>query len=216
MRPSPPLTKQRQSTGLVVRIWLPLAAWLALAISFAHVDRATARDLGALSQLLTPAYTAMQYAGLCVMERQWSFSQPRGMRGTAINYAEHVKDETISALSYENTVTVLKAAADAARAEARLQLKTNVISSDLAIEAIRFRLWCEDYVTGFIRDFINKHDDEHETFLEQLNLAKRIQLQEGENDNGQALWDSKISRRFALPRDDSTMEQNPFQIVCIA
>ncbi len=151
------------------RPWLPLAVCFTL---LAPTDRAAARDLGALSLLLTPAYTAMQYAGLCARTPQWSLSEPAGARGKAIHYAQHVKDETINALTYEEAVTVVKAAADAARAEARLQLRTSVISSDAPEEAVRFRVWCEGYVNNFIRDFIIKHDGEHVAFLEQVNLAK--------------------------------------------
>ncbi len=150
--------------------WFPLAVCLTL---LAVPDRAAARDLGALSQLLAPAYTAMQYAGLCARNPEWSLSEPVGARGRAINYAEHVKDETISALTYDDAVTVLKAAADAARAAARLQLRASVISRDAADESLRFKTWCDGYVTHFIVDFINNHDGDHVAFLEQVDLAKR-------------------------------------------
>lgn len=150
---------------------LALTGGLALTFHVMNVDHANAKDLAALSQLLRPAYIAMDYARLCAMEPQWLVTEPRGIRGSAIDYAEHVKDETIKALTREESVIVLKAAADDARAEAREQLRTKVILIDKAKEAIQFRAWCNSYVTDFILDFINKHDSNHESFLQQIDNA---------------------------------------------
>ena len=150
---------------------LTLAGGLALTFNFMNANLADAKDLAALSQLLKPAYIAMDYARLCVMEPQWLVTEPRGIRGSAINYAEHVKDETIKALTQEEAVIVLKAAADDARAEAREQLRTKVTLIDKAKEATQFRAWCNGYVTDFILDFINKHDSNHQSFLQQIDNA---------------------------------------------
>lgn len=150
---------------------LALTGGLALTFNVANVDHANAKDLAALSELVRPAYTAMDYARLCAMEPQWLVTEPRGIRGSAINYAEHVKDETIKALTQEEAVIVLRAAADGAIAEAREQLRTKVILRDKAKEAVQFRAWCNTYVTTFILDFINKHDSDHESFLQQIDNA---------------------------------------------
>ena len=133
---------------------------------------AGAQDLEALSKLLIPAYTAMSYAGLCSTEQHWAASQPRGPRGVAINYAEHEKDEVIVLLSEVDAVTVLKMAADAARNDARAQLRDKVIVSDKATEALRFRQWCNGYVNGFIVDLIRRHDGDHLSFMHDIELAK--------------------------------------------
>jgi hypothetical protein len=150
---------------------LVLTVGLALMFNVINVDHANAKDLAALSQLLRPAYIAMDYARLCAMEPQWLVTEPRGIRGSAINYAEHVKDETVKALAQEEAVIVLKAAADNALAEAREQLSTKVILIDKTKEAVKLRAWCSGYVTDFILDFINKHDSNHESFLQQIDNA---------------------------------------------
>lgn len=153
--------------------WLRPVKLLALIFVVFFVGPVSAKDLAALGQLLTPAYTAMSIAGLCKMDPGWVTTEPRGKRGTAINYAEHIKDEAIESLTYGDAVVVLKLAAGAAIAEARKQLKDNVISQDKAAEALRFKTWCHDYVTPFILALITKHDGDHTLFLAQFDLAKR-------------------------------------------
>lgn len=140
-----------------------------------------ARDLHALSRLLEPAYTAMSYANLCSMNREWAVSQPTGSRGTVINYAEHVKDEVIASLYYEEAVAVLKSAAEAARNEARRQLRENVVVTDKTEEAIRFGRWCGGYVNTFIRALMRAHDGSHPALLIRIDPA-RSRTEPPEND----------------------------------
>ena len=127
-----------------------------------------AKDLLALSELLTPAYTAMNFAALCADEPSWKAVQPIGRRGTAINYAEHVKDEIVGVLSYGDALTVLRSAADQARAEARWQLQIRIKAANPNMENARFRMWCAEYASSFIEAFIVEHDDRHSEFLEHL------------------------------------------------
>lgn len=133
---------------------------------------AFAQDIEALGRLVTPSYTAMSFAGLCATEPGWVGAQPRGARGYAIHYAQHVKDEVIASLPQNEAVTVLKSAADAARNEARAQLRNKVIVADKAAEAVRFREWCNGYVNGFIADLIRRHDGDHVAFLRNVEVAK--------------------------------------------
>jgi hypothetical protein len=140
---------------------------------------AEAQDLEALSRLLIPAYTAMSYAGLCSTEQDWAVAQPRGPRGVAIDYAQHVKDEVIASLSEADAVMVLKMAANAARNDARSQLRDKVIVSYKAVEPLRFRDWCNGYVNGFIADLIRKHDGNHVSFMHDVEPAKSAHASEG-------------------------------------
>lgn len=86
---------------------VPAAAALLL------VQSSTAKDLDVLSEFVAPAYTAMNFAAICARDRPWALSQPRGLRGSAVEYAEHVKDEAIASLTHDEALKVLKAAADA-------------------------------------------------------------------------------------------------------
>jgi len=106
------------------------------------------------------------------MEEGWSSSQPRGPLGLAIHYAEHIKNEVIELLAEEDTVTVLKIAADAARSNARTQLRAKVITANKAAESLQFREWCQGYVRDFIVEMIRDHDSNHHAFLQSIVSAK--------------------------------------------
>jgi hypothetical protein len=144
---------------------------MAVVIAVGCDATASAQDLEALSRLVTPAYTAMSFAGLCAMEPGWSGAQPRGARGVAVHYAQHVKDEVIVSLTKDEAVSVLKLAANAARYESRAQLRDKVIVADKAAEAVRFREWCNGYVNGFIAELIRRHDGDHVGFLHHVEVA---------------------------------------------
>jgi hypothetical protein len=135
-----------------------------------HADDLAARDLTVLADLVKPAYAAMQFAVVC--GRQVSqFAQPRGMRGSAIEYAEHVKDEAIASLTYGDAVTVLRAAADAARSTARQELR-KLVSTDPDVEATQLTAWCGGYARKFILNFMTQHDHLHQAFLLEVERAK--------------------------------------------
>ena len=52
-----------------------------------------AKDLNALAAFVAPAYTAMNFAIVCAPHDPVFLSQTSGPRGTALAYAEHVRDE---------------------------------------------------------------------------------------------------------------------------
>src|SRR5215213_3601591 len=160
--------KRRRSIGMA---WL-LRLVSGVAVLLGTWGAAGAQDLVALSRLLIPAYTAMSYAGLCSMEQDWAVAQPRGPSGVAINYAQHIKDEVIASLPEKDAVTVLKMAADEARNDARAQLRDKVIVPDKAMESRRLRDWCNGHVKEFIVNLIRQHDGGHDSFKQNVELAK--------------------------------------------
>jgi len=149
-----------------------LVIWLTVIASFLKLDCSTAKDLNTLAQLVVPAYTAMNFAAICARDGGWVASQPRGLRGSAIQYAEHVKDEAISSLTYDEAVAVLKAAADVARSRALKALRS-LASADPAVQEVQVRAWCRGFVTEFILLFIDQHDKSHNELLRQMEQAKR-------------------------------------------
>ena len=134
---------------------------------------AAATDIEEMGRLLTPAYTAMSLANLCATSEDWRQVQPRGPLGVAVHYAEHVKNEMIEGLTYDDAVAVLRFAADRARQEARFQLRQHVYADDRAAAATRLAAWCERTVRGYIADFIDRHERGHDVFMDQLAQAKR-------------------------------------------
>jgi hypothetical protein len=119
---------------------------------------AGATDLVSLGERLVPAYTAMSYERLCEMLPEWAQTEPQGALGAATAYAQQAKKNVIASLSYEQSLVVLRFAADAARTDARRQLAEKVISEDKILEDVQFKGWCHGYVKEFIRRFIARQD----------------------------------------------------------
>jgi hypothetical protein len=131
-----------------------------------------AKDLNALAAFVAPAYTAMNFATVCAPRDPVFLSQTSGPRGTALAYAEHVKDEAIVSLSDEEAAVALKAAADTARATA-LQALRAFNAQDRAVEQARIAQWCEGDARQFIRAFIEYHDANHEALLSHVEQARQ-------------------------------------------
>jgi len=149
---------------------LPVA-WLAGATIFSQ-DHSAAKDLDALAQFVAPAYTAMNFAAICARDRSWLLSQPRGSHGSALEYAEHVKNEAIASLTHDEAIIVLRAAADAARSRVRLELQA-LAFTDPSLQEAQVAAWCRDFVTKYIRSFIDSHDRDHQESLPDVDQTKR-------------------------------------------
>lgn len=141
-----------------------------VAVSPLMAAPAPGKDLNVLSRLLVPAYTAMNFAAVCASVPGWSATQPSGPRGFAGNYAEHVKDEIIAGLSHDEAVAVLRGAADAAREEARRQLRLFARADDYHSQVLR---WCSGAAREAIRAFIRDHDRDHDAFVTEVARAKK-------------------------------------------
>ena len=90
-------------------------AWVAPILFFLLGTSAHPRDLAVLATIVAPAYTAMNFAIVCARYDPVFLAETSGPHGTAIAYAQHIKDDAVSSLSYEEATIALKAAADAAR-----------------------------------------------------------------------------------------------------
>ena len=156
----------------LIKAFVHGAAVLAAATLLLLPRPALAQDLEALSVLLTPAYRAMNLAAVCAKVPGWREAQPRGGRGTAIQYAEHVKNEIIEMLSYEDAVTVLKGAADVARADSLWQIRKLAAAGPTEGYDARVRAWCFETVRPWIAAFIASHDRDHVAFERAMNSAK--------------------------------------------
>lgn len=133
---------------------------------------AAAKNLDAIVAFVRPAYTAMNFTMLCAQDDAWFLIDTLGPRGNALKYAEHVKDEAIASLTYNDSVFVLKMAADEARSAARSELR-NLIPNFPTYRSGEIVGWCRGYAIRFVRAFIQQHDENHETLLKELELAKR-------------------------------------------
>jgi hypothetical protein len=123
-------------------------------------------------QIAGAPYTAMNYESVCGTHPSWRDVQPVGNWGTALHYAQHVKDEIMQGLSYQDALVVLRRAADEAQMEVRRQLAANVKTEDADVEGLRLKAWCESHANDFIAAFIDAHDSGHVAFLEQVRALK--------------------------------------------
>jgi hypothetical protein len=125
--------------------------------------------------MLVGPFTAMNLARVCATLPGWGTSQPRGIRGGAIDYAFHVKVEVIDGLRNDEMNRVLRDAADKAREESRRQLYTQVKPQQEQGHLLRLVRFCDKDVTPFVARVINEHDRDHSVFYEQLTHAKRVE-----------------------------------------
>jgi hypothetical protein len=137
-----------------------------------RATQVVAKDLDALAALVTPAYTAMNFATICATNDPQFHFVTSGPRGTAVHYAQHVKDEAIASLTSDEAASVLKGSADSARARARQELQ-KLRATDPTAEAAQIQRWCGSYAKDFILGFIREHDDNHDVVLQQVRDAKR-------------------------------------------
>src|SRR5262245_55319441 len=172
MRASVPIRSGQRHPRASSMAPLPLVVLLALSLQMVKVDHSAAKDLSALAEFVVPAYTAMNFAAVCAQGHPGFLSQTGGARGSALQYAEHVKNEAIASLAYNDAAIVLTKAADAARSAARQELQ-KLVSEDPAADTARIMEWCESYAKEFIRSFIAQHDGAHATFLENIERTKR-------------------------------------------
>jgi hypothetical protein len=144
-----------------------------LPLCFTACSIAAAKDVGALADFVRPAYVAMNFAVLCVGASPHFLVKTSGPRGTAIDYAEHVKNETIEFLTQEEAVAVLRLAADAARQAARKKLYQLALPTDDAATAHAVSQWCEGEAKQFVLQFVQQHDEDHIAAIELLQRAKQ-------------------------------------------
>ena len=149
--------------------WRATAVVAALVLSTVGV--ASAKDLAALAELITPAYTAMNFGVVCATRQPNFLSESSGPRGNVLSYAEHVKNEVIDGLDPDEAVVVLRGAANAARTTT-LETIRKLNADDSNLEAARIRAWCETDARHFIRAFLDQYDGDHDKFLERLKQSK--------------------------------------------
>lgn len=130
-----------------------------------------AKDLKAIAEFVVPAYTAMNFTMLCAQDDPWFLADARGPRGHAIKYAEHVKDEAIASLTQDESVVVLRMAADEAGAIARERFRKVVPNRTYRYPEIAG--WCRGDALRFVRSFIEMHDTNHSILLQRLERAKQ-------------------------------------------
>ena len=135
-------------------------------------EDAAAKDLGALAEFVIPAYTAMDFAAVCAQDDPLFLQRTRGARGNALQYAEHIKDEAIKSLDRDEAITVLKAAAEAARNVARKKMRQLAPNYPAAIPG-EITTWCHEDASLFVRTIMKQHEEGHTKLMTKIEQAKQ-------------------------------------------
>jgi hypothetical protein len=153
-------------------ILLQRLTFVVLLCSAVITEDAAAKDLGALAEFVIPAYTAMDFAAVCAQDDPLFLQRTRGARGNALQYAEHIKDEAIKSLDRGEAITVLKAAAEAARNVARKQMRQLAPNYPAAIPG-EIATWCHEVVSPFVRTIMERHEEGHAQLMTKIEQAKQ-------------------------------------------
>jgi len=134
-----------------------------------QVASSMASDMDALSKMLASAFIADQTVFMCTFENTAFATQTAGGRGTSRDYLEHVKKEVLNDIPLQEARQIIVGAANIARAAGHSQIK-EISPND---SNVALRNWCESEGVRIVRDFMAKHDVEHEKFLREVAEAKR-------------------------------------------
>lgn len=115
---------------------------------------------------------AMDFAAVCAQDDPQFLLRTRGLRGNAIQYAEHIKDEAIKSLNNDEALVVLKAAADAARTVARKKIQKMAPDYPTAYQD-EIATWCLEDASQFVRAIMELHEVDHAMTLQRLQRAKQ-------------------------------------------
>jgi hypothetical protein len=150
--------------------WIALLVISATTLMLQAVS-AKATDVGALAKILAAASIADQTVFMCTLENR-SFAQlTAGPLGTSQDYLEHVKKEVLGSIPPLEARRIIVEAAEITRTVGRGQIPAISASGPADISALRN--WCESEGVRIVRNFMAKHDGDHERFLSEVAEAKR-------------------------------------------
>ena len=139
------------------------------------VSPAISKDFGILTRMLYAAFLAEQGVALCTVADPAFASETSGPMGYMRDYTTHLKAEVTASLNETETLSLLKSAADRAKAEARQALRSLRTEGPEGpeIETARITRWCQTVVKPLVRQVIDTHDTDHAQIDQLLEKAKK-------------------------------------------
>jgi len=128
-------------------------------------------NLDTLVQLLSPAYLAEHVAVVCTANDPAFATETSGRQGSMRVYAQNMKSEIIAGLDESEANTVLRRAADAAKAAALMAIRANEAPTP-GEERQKLIAWCETSGRPFVRSIILTQDQQYAAFKEAVARAK--------------------------------------------
>lgn len=142
---------------------------------FTLASPAISKDFGILTRMLYAAFLAEQGVALCTVADPAFASDTSGPMGYMRDYAQHVKAEVTAGLNETETLSLLKSAADRAKAEALQALRSLRTEGPEGpeIETAQITRWCQTVVKPLVRQVIDTHDTDHVEIDQLIEEAKK-------------------------------------------
>lgn len=140
-------------------------------IGLVAIAPAMGKDFRVLTRVLSAADLADQATAFCTLMNSKFPSETGGTLGDMHFYEQHIKLEVIYRLSESEAVSVLKSAADLAKAE-MLGVLGTIRSGDAENETALATAWCDKTAKPLVRAVISTHDHHHKEIDELLERAK--------------------------------------------
>ncbi|MFE1601654.1 hypothetical protein [Methylobacterium sp. ID0610] len=131
---------------------------------------ALSADVERLARLLIPALMAHQFASAC-QSRDPDFASEVGGFPAVEAFSERVRGSVLAGLSPAHARTVLLSAAAAARNAAVSEVRA-LAHSSADEENRRLDRWCDRSAEPFVRTIIERHEQQQETFRQEIARAK--------------------------------------------
>jgi hypothetical protein len=133
---------------------------------------AESKDYGILTRMLYAAFLAEQGMAICTAGDPAFASETGGPNGDMHTYVQHIKAEVTAGLSETERLSLLKRAADIAKAET-LQAIRNLRAEEPENETARLSVWCQTVVKPLVHNVIDTHDNHHDQIDRLLDRAKK-------------------------------------------
>jgi hypothetical protein len=133
---------------------------------------AQATDQMTLVRILTRADIAHNFTIYCAQYDPSIVERTKGGNGDIQSLMLHVRDEVVAGLPQAEAKEIVVRSANAARAGALMAIREHY-GSDSAQERSRLSNWCKATVLPSVIEFVKRHDDKHQLFVEAIRNAKQ-------------------------------------------
>jgi hypothetical protein len=145
---------------------------MALKYEWMTVGHAVVIYLAMLAPQQNRKISAEQGMAICTAGDPAFASETGGPHGDMHTYVQHIKAEVTAGLSETERLSLLKRAADIAKAET-LQAIRNLRAEEPENESARLSVWCQTVVKPLVHNVIDTHDNHHDQIDRLLDRAKK-------------------------------------------
>lgn len=131
---------------------------------------ASAKDLMALVDILTPAYVALTSASACAQDDRDYLARTSGIRGSVVQFVVHMKRETTSYLQDDEATAVMTNVARSAQKIATEELRKQAPDYPVRHPG-ELTTWCQSESSEMVRGLIARHEQKHAVLIREIDEA---------------------------------------------